>query len=252
MTFRPPLCNVRHITEWVQQELICPGDWLGDWAIVHVLSEAGRSLKWASEWVTETKSRCDEDERRLTCSTASFLLGWPVMNGCNLQHKPQRRQHDVSTEETFLHSLISLLTSSLYYWGLKTCCMMYFKIQSLFVFMPLQRFWGNFFTFSSSSSSVTSWRPVLVNTLSISNFGTKVNMDWRMNWLDCGGQRFIIKRSKVCDLVIIQRHSSETPAWCVHGGVQPWCSNYNKLVKMCRFDSESEPKPQSNSQINSE
>lgn len=50
MTFRLPLCNVRQITEWVQQELICPGDWLGDWAIVHVFSEAGRSLKWASEW----------------------------------------------------------------------------------------------------------------------------------------------------------------------------------------------------------
>lgn len=211
MTFRPPLCNVRHITEWVQQELICPGDWLGDWAIVH---EEQMWWRW----------------------TAAHLLHGELLAGLTGDERLQpatqttatttRRQH----RRNFSTRLISLLTSSLYYCGLKTCCMMYFKIQSLFVFMPLQRFWGNFFTFSSSSSSVTSWRPVLVNTLSISNFGTKVNMDWRMNWLDCGGQRFIIKRSKVCDLVIIQRHSSETPAWCVHGGVQPWCSNYNKLV----------------------
>lgn len=249
MTFRLPLCNVKQITEWVQQELICPGDWLGDWAIVHVLSEAGRSLKWASEW---RRRRADVMKmnggspapRRASC----WADRWWTAATCNTNHSDDNTTSAQKKLFYTSHFTFNIFTSLLW---IKNMLHDVFQIQSLFVFMPLQRFWGNFFTFSSSSS-VTSWRPVLVNTLSISNFGTKVNMDWRMNWLDCGGQRFIIKRSKVCDPVIIQRHSSETPAWCVHGGVQPWCSNYNKLVKMCRFDRESEPKPQSNSQINSE
>lgn len=31
------------------------------------------------------------DERQLTCSTARFLLACPVMNGCNLKHKHQKK-----------------------------------------------------------------------------------------------------------------------------------------------------------------
>lgn len=108
MTFRLPLCNVRQITEWVQQELICPGDWLGDWVIVH---EEQMWWRW----------------------TAAHLLHGELLAGLTGDERLQpatqttatttRRQH----RRNFSTRLISLLTSSLHYCGLKTCCMMYFK-----------------------------------------------------------------------------------------------------------------------------
>lgn len=125
MTFRLPLCNVKQITEWVQQELICPGDWL--------VTERSCTF-WVKPAGVWSERASDGDEEQMWWRwTAAHLLHGELLAGLTGDERLQpatqttatttRRQH----RRNFSTRLISLLTSSLYYCGLKTCCMMYFK-----------------------------------------------------------------------------------------------------------------------------